>query len=206
VNSPYKSQKNNEGSQLSLWQRATLLIQNPRDAFSLFSSSERQSTAHIIFLLYFLVKLPIIMQKPALLGKLKSLEPLQSLLFIVSVLVAGMLLTILFLKLIALVMNFFINKGNSINYSTEDSYILLLLSLAPQLLLVYELPFLLADYKSPDTYLSALMLRLVVDLVSLRTFYWGLRILFNISKLRAIAIISLPSGTLCLGLLKLILG
>ena len=191
-----------EDSELNLWRRITLLIQNPRDAFTLYSFAERRRTASLIFLLYCLIKLPIIMQKPALLGKFNDLENWQALLFILAILIAGMVLSILFLGLIALFMHLMLNKWKGAGLSFEDTYTLLLLSLAPQLLLAYELPFLMPDYNSAEAYLSALMLRLIVDLISFRSFYWGLRVLFNVSPSRAIAVISLPVLVLFLALLK----
>ena len=195
-----------DNSQLGLWRRISLLIQNPRDAFSLYSFTERRSTAWVIFLLYFLIKFPIIIQKPALLGKFNDLEHWQTVLFIVAILIAGMILTVIFLGLIAFLMHLFMNKWKDAGLCFEDTFTLLLLSLAPQLLLIYELPFLITDYENTDAYLSALILRIVVDLISFRTFYWGLRVLFNVSQTKAIAVIFLPVLLLFLALLKLIIG
>ena len=194
-----------QNSQLGLWRRITLLIQNPRDAFTLYSFAERRSTAWIIFLLYFLIKLPIIIQKPALSGKFDGLNNWQAVLFFAAILIAGMVLTAIFLGLIALIMHLCMNKWKSAGLQFEDTFTLLLLSLAPQLLLVYELPFLIADYHNADSYLTVLMLRLVVDLISFRTFYWGLRVLFNVTQQRAIAAIFLPVLILILALAKLVL-
>ncbi len=103
-------------------------------------------------------------------------------------------------------MHLLMNKWKDAGLCFEDTFTLLLLSLAPQLLLIYELPFLIIDYENTDAYLSALILRLVVDLISFRTFYWGLRVLFNVSQTKAIAVISLPVLLLFLALLKLIIG
>lgn len=56
------------GSGLTTWRRLQLYIHNPRDAFGITTVDERQSDAILAFLLYFAVKLPILLQRSAALG------------------------------------------------------------------------------------------------------------------------------------------
>ncbi len=86
----------------------------------------------------------------------------------------------------------------------EDAFTLLVLSLAPQLVLIFELPFLLFDYQQVETMFSVMILRLAVDLSSLRVFYWGLRVVFNVSALKAISVVILPTIAFTIMLVKLI--
>ncbi|NOR70159.1 MAG: hypothetical protein GQ532_10805 [Methylomarinum sp.] len=193
-----------EDSQLSLFSRINLLIRNPKDAFSLLSFQERRVTALVVFFSYFLIKFPIVLQRTFIDGKFNDLSISSALSYIVGGLIGGMLVTLLLFLLTAWVIHLILNKWKKADQCFEDAFTLLVLSLAPQLLLVFELPFLLIAYQELNTLFSVLILRLVVDLISLRVFYWGLRTIFNVTATKAIAVIALPAIILSILLIKLL--
>lgn len=193
-----------EDSQLSLFDRIKLLISNPKDAFSLFSFMERRTTALVIFFSYFLIKFPIILQKPSIEGTFNDLSITSTLSYIVGGFLGGILLTLVLFLLTAWVIHLILNIWKKAGLCFEDALTLLILSLSPQLILIFELPFLLAYYQETNTFFNALLLRLVVDLISLRVFYWGLCSVFNVTAIKAKAVISLPAIILTLLLVKLL--
>jgi len=193
-----------EDSQLNLLNRVKLLVQNPKDAFSLFSFKERRITALFIFFSYFLIKLPIILQRPYLEGKFDKLSGTSTLAYLAGGLIGGVLITLVLFLFTAWVIHLILNQWKHSGLCFEDAFNLLILSLAPQLLLVFELPFLLIDYQNTETLFSAMILRLVVDLLSLRVFYWGLRAFFNVSATKALFVVILPAVILAALLLKLV--
>lgn len=204
MNFPSDANQQIEDSQLNLLSRIKLLLVNPKDAFSLFSFEERRSTAIVIFFSYFLIKFPIVLQKPYIEGKFNDLSISSTLSYIVGGLLGGMLITLLLFLITAGVIHLILNTWKKAGLCFEDAFTLLVLSLAPQLLLIFELPFLLIDYQEVNTFFSVLILRLVVDLVSLRVFYWGLHCVFNVTAIKAIAVIAFPAIVISVLLIKLV--
>ena len=94
MSTPIDANNQTEDSQLSLFDRIKLLIGNPKDAFSLFSFIERRTTALVIFFSYFLIKFPIVLQRPYIEGKFNDLSVTSTLSYIVGGFVAGILLTL----------------------------------------------------------------------------------------------------------------
>jgi len=193
-----------EDSQLSLFNRINLLIRNPKDAFSLFSFQERRSTALVIFFSYFLIKFPIVLQKPYIEGTFNDLTVSSTLSYVIGGLVGGVLVTLILFLITAWIIHFILNTWKKSGLCYEDALTLLILSLAPQIVLIFELPFLLLDYQQINTVFTVLVLRLVVDLLSLRVFYWGLRSEFNVTTTKAITVISLPAIILSILLITLL--
>lgn len=194
------------GSQLGLFRRIQLLIRNPKDAFLLFNAVERRDTAWFIFCAYFLIKFPVVAQKPFLQGHFDQKDLADTLLFLGMGLALGLLLSLVLFAITALVLHWILNVWKKSERGFEDALNLLLLSLAPQLFLVYELPFLLFDYASAETYVTVLVIRLVIDLFSLKTFCWGLIELFNVGRNKAFAVVFLPGILLLVLLAKLLFG
>lgn len=195
-----------EGSQLGLIKRIDLLIRNPKDAFSLFNAIERRNTAWFVFCAYFLIKFPAVVQKPYLQGRFDEKSLSDALVFLSSGLALGLLLSLLFLLLMAWACHWIVNFRKKPGRPFEDAFNLLLLSLAPQLLLIYELPLLFFDYDSAETYATVLAIRLFIDLLSLKTFFWGLIAMFNVNRNKALAVVFLPATSLFLALGKLFFG
>jgi len=204
VSTPIDANNQTEDSQLSLFDRIKLLIGNPKDAFSLFSFIERRTTALVIFFSYFLIKFPIVLQRPYIEGKFNDLSVTSTLSYIVGGFVAGILLTLVLFLLTAWVIHLILNTWKKAGLCFEDALTLLVLSLSPQLILIFELPFLLADYQEVNIFFNVLLLRLIVDLISLRVFYWGLCTVFNVTAIKAKAVISLPAIILTILLVKLL--
>ena len=78
-----------QGSQLSLFNRIKLLVRNPKDAFSLFSFDERRVTALFVFFSYFLIKFPIVLQRPYIEGNFDELSGVSILAYLVGGFVGG---------------------------------------------------------------------------------------------------------------------
>lgn len=204
MNIPSDANQQIEDSQLNLLSRIKLLLANPKDAFSLFSFEERRNTAIVIFFSYFLIKFPIVLQKPYIEGKFNDLSISSTLSYIVGGLLGGMLITLVLFLITAGVIHLILNTWKKAGLCFEDAFTLLVLSLAPQLLLIFELPFLLIDYQQVNTFFSVLIFRLVVDLISLRVFYWGLHSVFNVTAIKAMAVIAFPAIVISILLIKLV--
>ncbi len=201
---PTNSDTQEEDSQLGLLDRIQLLIKNPQDAFALFSFKEKRTTSLVIFFSYFLIKFPIILQRPYLEGKFNDLSISSSLAYLLGGFIAGIVFTLALFLITAWIIHLLLNKWKKSGQCFEDAFTLLVLSLAPQLLLIFELPFLLTDYAEINGFFSVLILRLVVDLLSLRVFYWGLITHFKLTTSGALAVIALPALTLIFLIFKLI--
>ncbi len=201
---PSNSETYNEDSQLGLLSRINLLIQNPGDAFSLFSSAEKRNTSFVIFFSYFLIKFPIALQRPYLEGNFNDLAVSTTLAYLLGGLLAGILVTLALFLITAWVIHLILNRWKKSGQCFEHAFTLLVLSLAPQLLLIFEFPFIFSAYKDINNFLSLLILRLVVGLFSLRVFYWGLIINFKVTTSSALAIIALPTVSLIILIIQLI--
>ena len=166
------------GSQLSRLRRIQLLIINPREAFTLLSAQERIRDAWWLFIVYFIVKTPAVVQNRIILGKLEYDQwPSVILGFI-----GGIFATALLLTVIAIPVHFFTNPNGDKKKKLTDTLALPALSLAPQLILVMEIPFILYNFESVDTMISVTLMRLTAAALTLRTFYWGLRVQFGVSR------------------------
>ncbi len=201
---PTNSDTHEEDSQLGLLDRIQLLIKNPQDAFALFSFKEKRTTSLVIFFSYFLIKFPIVLQRPYLEGKFNDLSISSSLAYLLGGFIAGIVFTLALFLITAWIIHLILNIWKKSGQCFEDAFTLLVLSLAPQLLLIFELPFLLTDYAEINSFFSVLILRLVVDLLSLRVFYWGLITHFKVMTSGALAVIVLPALTLIFLIFKLI--
>ncbi len=91
---PTDSYNQSEGSQLSLFNRIKLLIKNPKDAFSLFSFKERRGAAFIIFFSYFLIKFPIVLQRPYIEGKFDEIGGASPLVYFAGGFIGGIFITL----------------------------------------------------------------------------------------------------------------
>ncbi len=192
-----------EDSQLSLPKRLYLLIYKPDQAFSLFSRIEKKATAWIIFLAYFIIKLPVVLQRPYLEGNLQKYDSVELAMLLFAALLLGMLATLLFFSILAFVIKPLLRSAETNESGVKAILLVFWLSLAPQLVLIFEWPLLAVNYDNAETWVSVIILRLVLSLFSLRTLYWGMRIDFQASALRAGSIIALPAGVVMILLLAL---
>ncbi len=192
-----------EDSQLSLPKRLYLLIYKPNQAFSLFSRIEKKATAWIIFLAYFIIKLPVVIQRPYLEGNLQKYDSVELAMLLFAALLLGMLATLLFFSILAFVIKPLLRSAETNESGVKEILLVFWLSLAPQLVLIFEWPLLAVNYDNAETWVSVIILRLVLSLFSLRTLYWGMRIDFQASALRAGSIIALPAGVVMILLLAL---
>ncbi len=192
-----------EDSQLSLPKRLYLLIYKPNQAFSLFSRIEKKATAWIIFLAYFIIKLPVVIQRPYLEGNLQKYDSVELAMLLFAALLLGMLATLLFFSILAFVIKPLLRSAETNESGVKEILLVFWLSLAPQLVLIFEWPLLAVNYDNAETWVSVIILRLVLSLFSLRTLYWGMRIDFQASALRAGSIIALPAGVVTILLLAL---
>lgn len=192
-----------EDSQLSLPKRLYLLIYKPNQAFSLFSRIEKKATAWIIFLAYFIIKLPVVIQRPYLEGNLQKYDSVELAMLLFAALLLGMLATLLFFSILAFVIKPLLRSAETNESGVKEILLVFWLSLAPQLVLIFEWPLLAVNYDNAETWVSVIILRLVLSLFSLRTLYWGMRIDFQASALRAGSIIALPAGVVMIFLLAL---
>lgn len=97
------------GCQLGLFRRIRLLIRNPKDAFSLFNVVERRHTAWMIFCVYFLVKFPIVAQKPYLQGHFDQENLADAAIFLGFGLTLGLLLSLLLFAITTLLFHWILN-------------------------------------------------------------------------------------------------
>lgn len=179
------------GSQLHWTKKLGLLIYNPRDVFQLLSKAERRRDAALVFVLYLLVRLPVVLQHTGATGPLLK-DGLVSVIIITIAVLLGCILAGGFIYAMAWVLHLLVNKSMKAGRTYEDMVTVMALSLAPQLLMLYEVPGLFLDFHDFETAWQALIMRLALDLLALRTFYWGLVIVFGLSKPKALAINALP--------------
>jgi hypothetical protein len=181
-----------EGSQLGIYQKIKLLIRNPREAFTLLSQAERRNDALVVFSLYFLVRFPVISQRLVIKGLTGDYDQANFAAYVIVGFVGGIVLTVLGLIIIGLFLDIILNRLLRAGRSLEDAITLVALSLTPQLLLMVEFPTLILHFDEHRTYSIFVILRLIVDVLSLRTFYWGLRSLFKLSTGKALSLVISP--------------
>ncbi len=165
-------------SQLIWWRRYRLLMANPRDAFALLSRRERIQDSCFLFGIYFFVKAPVVVQNRIVLGKLQLDQWLEMGLGLVF----GIFATAILFLLIGGLIHLFANRLGGSGQLFSDALTLPCLSLAPQLILIWEIPFIFYGIDNFETLISVSGMRLVVLVMSLRTFYWGLRVQFQVSR------------------------
>jgi hypothetical protein len=165
-------------SQLVWWRRYRLLIINPRDAFALLSNRERIQDACCLFGIYFFVKVPVVVQNRVALGKLQPEQWLETGLGFVF----GIIATAIFFLFIGALIHLLANRPGGSGQVFSDALALPALSLAPQLMLIWEVPFILYGIDDFETLVSVSGMRLIALVMSLRTFYWGLRVQFQVSR------------------------
>jgi hypothetical protein len=194
------------GSGLGLLRRFRLYARNPRDAFSITSSEERRQDARIAFVLYFVVKTPVLVQRAAALKRFDKLDLASQVLGVGLGLLCGMLASLVLLAVVGALLHWLVNVVLGARGSAAEARRLPALCLAPQLILVAEFPSLVLDFHGYGTFLAFLLLRLVADVLSARMFYWGLRSLFGLSPRAALTITVLPIVVLLLLFLPYILA
>ncbi len=179
-------------SQLGAYRRIRLMIRNPRDAFALLSASERKRDAVVVSCLYLVVRLPVVLQKMAAKGTLDPMETTSLVLSVMTGMLVSLVLGAALLLLLGLLLHGLLNFGFRCGRTLPDALTLPFLSLAPQLVLAVEFPSLLLNFHAQQTFLLFVFLRIIVDILSVRTFYWGLRVLFGLTKGKAVAFSWLP--------------
>jgi hypothetical protein len=177
-----------EDSQLGLFRRILLYARKPRDAFAITSIRERRVDAVWVFALYFAVKTPVLVQRAAALGRIEKLGVAASAVAIGLGLVGAVVLSLVAFTVLGAILHLVLNLALHAGRTFGDAVQLPVLSLAPQLLLVLEYPSLILDFRAFDTFALFALLRIVVDVLSWRAFYWGLRKLFGLSAARAMAV------------------
>ena len=128
----------------------------------------------------------------------------SAIVFGLALLVAIVLSLVLFV-LVGALLHLLLNRVWHTGRTLGDAIRLPILSLAPQLLLVVEFPTLFLDFGAESTFVTFTVLRVVVDALSFRAFYWGLRRLFGVSARRALLVVlvlAAPIGLLALALLR----
>lgn len=186
----------NAGSGLSALRRLRLYARNPRDAFAITSSDERRRDAILAFILYFVVKTPVLLQRSAALKRFETLDGQSYAMGIGMGLLCGIVSSLILLALIGVLLHLLVNVALGARGSAVEARRLPALCLAPQLILVAEFPSLLFDFRDYGTFLVFLVLRLVADVLSARMFFWGLRGLFGLSPRTALTVTVLPIAVL----------
>lgn len=200
-----RPEKRATGSGLTTWRRLQLYIHNPRDAFAITSVEERRGDAVLAFVLYFAVKLPVLLQRSAALGHKTPSGPDYA--FAVGLgLLGGVVANLIWIGVAGLLLHLVVDKTLGGRGSVAEARRLLALCLAAQLIMVAELPTLVLGFREYSTFLVFTVLRNVANVLSARTFYWGLRILFNISARAALAVTVVPIVVLLLVFLPYILA
>lgn len=194
------------GSELSTLRRLKLYIRRPADAFTITSPTERRRDARLVFVLYFLVKLPVAAQRSVSQGRLDKLDPVSVVAAVALALVLGVVLSLLLLSLAGLALHVVVNVILRADRSRSEALWLPTLCLAPTLILVLEFPSLLLDFRAESTFLTFLILRIAALVLSARMFYWGLVKLFDLRPRAALAVTLLPMAALVLFTLPLILA
>lgn len=174
-------------SQLSFAKRTKLLIRKPREAFSLLSRQEMCNDALLFVALVILLRIPVVLQRHHLEGRLEI--PFADILtVVVSGLLTAAVFTLILLFLYKLLAVIVLRRG----ISFKDIALLWGVSIAPNLLLATELPFLLLDFSNASTFFFLLGVRTAIVFLTLRTHYWGLRLLFKANKTEALLLTSAP--------------
>jgi hypothetical protein len=194
------------GSGLSALRRLRLYARNPRDAFAITSSEERRRDAILAFVLYFVVKTPVLLQRSAALKRFDKLDAQSYALGVLVGVLGGVVATLVLLVLVGFLLHLLVNVALGARGSAAEARRLPALCLAPQLILVAEFPSLLFDFRDYATFLVFLVLRLVADVLSARMFYWGLRSLFGLSPRTALNVTVLPIAALLVLFLPYILA
>ena len=160
--------------------------------FSILSRSERNRNALIIFILYFVITVPYVINK----NIAKGIYDKFDLSTIIMIVFFGTISAIIFLLLYSLfigsILHLILNKIYNKEKTFTDAFTLPILSLAPQLALIVELPFLIYYFGHYESYIFFLYARFFLWILTMRTFYWGLRILFDVSGSRALIVVVLP--------------
>jgi hypothetical protein len=194
------------GSGLTTWRRLRLYARNPRDAFAITSSEERRRDAYLAFALYFVVKTPVLLQRSAALKRFEKLDAASYALGVGMGVLCGVVASLVLLAVIGAVLHLLVNKVLGAGGSPAEARRLPALCLAPQLIMVAELPSLVLGFREYGTFLLFLVLRIVADVLSARMFYWGLRSLFGLSARTALGVTVLPIVVLLLLFLPYILA
>lgn len=150
-----------------------LLIRNPKDAFSLLSTQEKQKDAIGIFLFYIFIRFPFLAQRYYVKNDLPFIRDMPfsvflSLIFLLSAIVA--FISILFF---AGILHVIINKIKRTGSAYSDMLILVILCLTPQLLLIIEIPSLIMNFNSYESFTGFVLLRFFYTILSFRILYWG---------------------------------
>jgi len=194
-----------EPSQLGTLRRLRLYIRNPRDAFSIVSRTEQRSDALLVLALYFVVRAPVVIQRSVALGQLDRLGAATWAGAVVAGVAGGVILGIVSLAVCCVLAHLVVNVALGAGRTFGTAARVTLLSLAPQLILVVEFPSLLLDFRGQPTFLAFLLLRLAAGVLSLRTFYWGLRTAFGLRRPSALVVTLVPAA-LVIGLVLATLG
>jgi hypothetical protein len=181
-----------EESQLSTYRRIRLYIRNPKDAFSIISAREQRIDAVWIFVLYFLIKAPVLLQKYAAHGRLSQFTVGVWASVMAVAMMAGVVLTLLTALVFGLLLHLLVNVALRAGRSFAEAVRFLVLCMAPELLLVGEYPALILGFTEYETFLVFLALRLVAGVLVFRTFYWGLRKYFGLSRGWAAGVVAVP--------------
>lgn len=192
------------GSGLKTWRRLRLYFQDPRDAFGITSVEERRNDAVLAFVLYFAVKLPVLLQRSAALGH-KTPSGLDYLIAIGLALLIGVAMNLFWIGAGGAVVHLVVERVLGGRSSAAEAQRLLALCLTAQLVMVAELPTLAFGFREHGTFLAFTILRNVANVLSARSFYWGLRVLFGVSGRAALAFTVLPIVALLVLLLPYIL-
>lgn len=181
-----------EGSQLGTWRRLRHYIRRPQDAFRIVSSAERRRDALLVLVLYFVVRVPVVLQRSVALGRLDRLEAGERVLALGLGLGGGIVCGAASLLLAGLLLHLVVNGMLGAGQPRGEAVRLPTLCLAPQLILVAEFPSLLFDFRGYSTFLAFLVLRIAADVLSLRMFYWGLRLPLGLRPRQALAVTLAP--------------
>jgi hypothetical protein len=194
------------GSGLSTLRRLRLYARNPRDAFAITSSEERRRDAYLAFVLYFVVKTPVLLQRSAALKRFEKLDAASYALGVGLGVLCAVVSSLVVLAVIGHLLHLLVNVALAARGSAAEARRLPALCLAPQLILVAEFPSLVLDFRGEVTFLVFLGLRLAADVLSARMFYWGLRSLFGLSPRTALTLTVLPIAVLLVLFLPYILA
>lgn len=168
-----------EGSQLSTYRRIILLIRNPKDAFSLLSYQERQKDAKLVFIGYIIVRFPFLAQRYHVKGGLPFLQDTSFITFLVTVLILSAVVSFISIVIFAWILDVIINKMKKAGGQYSDMLVLVILCLAPQLLLVIEIPSVIMNFNSYESFMGFVIVRFVFTILTFRMLYWGIKSCFN---------------------------
>ena len=196
IASPEQLPKKASGT--GLFKLIWILILRPKAAFEIMSAKERSKLALICYLLYFIAKMPFLINGQIADGTfaqypLDEKIILMALAFSMIFIVNGAVWIFfgLFLHLIT-------SMVLKADRTGKDAVALVFMALAPKLLMFAEWPFIFYKFGEYESHLTFLFFNIGLSILSVRIFYSGLRNLFGLSLKQIMMMIFIFLGILFL--------